>query len=103
MTIDSPDVPFDPALGRDIEAQFQPARIELRAGEKLVIYTGGMINAFDRNGRQFSMQRLEETLCEAAGKPVADLVDETLAVIERFMEGSDCKVDLTCLAFMRGA
>ncbi len=102
-SIDSPEVPFALALGRDPKADFETGQLTLRDGDTLVLYTGGMTKAFDRGGRQFSIERLEETLSENAGRPVDALVDDTLGAIERFMEGGDCQVDLTCLALKRGA
>ena len=102
-SISLPGVPFDAALGRDPETQFEPSRLQLRENDILVLYSGGMINAFDRNGRQFSIQRLEECLGKNAALPLAQLIDQTIAEIEDFMDGGECKADLTCLAFKSSA
>jgi len=60
-----------------------------------------MTRVFDGQRRQFSIERLEEALIDAADQPVSTLVDRLMNAVETFVGEVDYEDDLTCLAIKR--
>ncbi len=88
-------------LGTDGHATFESHSLALSPGEVLFLYTDGMTRVFDGQRRQFSIERLEETLIDAADQPVSTLVDRLMNAVETFVGEADYEDDLTCLAVKR--
>jgi len=88
-------------LGTDGDATFESHSLALSPGEVLFLYTDGMTRVFDGQRRQFSIERLEEALIDAADQPVSTLVDRLMNAVETFVGEVDYEDDLTCLAIKR--
>jgi len=89
---------------RDIEAGTVESNIELRAGDLLVLYTDGLIEAMGRDGRErFGTDRLA-ALVEAHGAstPIA-VRDALLAAMDAFAEKLDDDVTLLVARYLGGA
>jgi PAS domain S-box-containing protein len=72
-------------LGVEAEPVLQPRVLELAAGDTLVLYTDGVVDARDAAGERFGEARLLAAVDAAAGAAadaVAATVDETVAALE---------------------
>jgi PAS domain S-box-containing protein len=72
-------------LGVEAEPGLEQVALDLRAGDTLVLYTDGVVDARDASGHRFGEARLRDAVDAAAGgsaEEVADAVDEAVAVFE---------------------
>lgn len=60
-------------LGAFLNLSFTQQEIELRAGDRLVLFTDGLTEAIDASGEQFGEQRLTELLHDQRNQCVEDL------------------------------
>jgi len=73
--------------------------VELSLGDRLYLYTDGLIEAQDPHEEPFGMERLEATLAGQRGNSLQDSIDETLAAVDRWSRGARFEDDLSILAF----
>jgi serine phosphatase RsbU (regulator of sigma subunit) len=72
-------------LGVEAEPVLEPYQLELAAGDTLVLYTDGVVDARDASGDRFGETRLRDAVDAAAGgtaEAVAAAVDEAVAAFE---------------------
>jgi sigma-B regulation protein RsbU (phosphoserine phosphatase) len=74
------------------------ATIQLRAGDRVLFYTDGVIERADAHGRMYDPPRLRATLRDAARLPAAGLVEAVVADLERFAAGHEPEDDVTLVA-----
>jgi sigma-B regulation protein RsbU (phosphoserine phosphatase) len=87
-------------LGVEEEEVYRPTTIPIGPGDVVVLYTDGVSEAMDVDGRLFGTQRLLETL--AAAPPGAGPVGEAiLGAVRRHAAGRDQFDDITLLSFGR--
>jgi len=83
------------------EAEFMEVRVTLEPGDRLVLFSDGVIEAADEDGRSFGVERLGESLERRRGEPLdvalAGVIDE-LAVWRRGGPQTD---DISLLALER--
>src|SRR5262245_36245554 len=86
------------ALGFTEGATFRSAKIGLRAGDELFLYTDGVTEAMDEGGNQFSEPRLEEFLRQKNGDSSAtELVRGAVDQVRRHSAGAPQSDDITAL------
>jgi len=73
-----------PVLGVFPEALYQQASIDLRPGDRLVLFTDGITEAADSNGREFGEQRLIAHLGESSAESAAELCDAIMQDVLQF-------------------
>jgi sigma-B regulation protein RsbU (phosphoserine phosphatase) len=73
-----------PILGRFRDASFTETTLDLRAGDRLVVYTDGLIEAPDGTGEGFGERRLREFLAHSAALAAEDLCDALLGELRRW-------------------
>jgi len=79
-------------LGSEIEA------VELEAGDKIVMYTDGLIEATSPGGEMFSQERLENLLREnGCSENVVEYVEKEL---DSYLQGNAYDDDITILEFL---
>jgi phosphoserine phosphatase RsbU/P len=72
-------------LGVEAEPVLEPYQLELAAGDTLVLYTDGVVDARDASGARFGETRLRDAVDAAAGgtaEAVAAAVDEAVAAFD---------------------
>ncbi len=77
----------NPAIGVTEEAELQALStdyVELAPGDALLLYTDGLSDARDAEGRYYEDARLEEALEELRGLPAAQLLESLFADAARF-------------------
>ena len=99
--IEPVEAAYGSLIGIDADTTFESHGVALGPGDLLFLYTDGMTRVFDRQGRQFSVERLEEALIDGAEQPVSKLVGHLMNAVEAFVGDADLEDDLTCLAVKR--
>jgi DNA-binding LacI/PurR family transcriptional regulator/serine phosphatase RsbU (regulator of sigma subunit) len=78
----------------DISDATQDSRCQLRDGDVLVLYTDGVIEALNRSGEQFGIERLSKELLRSATEPADKIRDRLCAAVTEFMAVQDDDVAL---------
>ena len=58
--------------------------VDLAVGDAVVLYTDGVVEERDDQGRTFGQERLREMLENCAGRPAAEIVDEVVGAVTGF-------------------
>ncbi len=90
-------------LGIDPDQRYEAVTWQLDAGERLVLYTDGIVEATDRKGQPFGTAGVRASL-EKPGRcslSVDELLDALVGDVKEFLEGSDFEDDFTVLAIER--
>jgi serine phosphatase RsbU (regulator of sigma subunit) len=109
LRADTGQVELVPTLGTwvaatlDISDATQDSRCQLRDGDVLVLYTDGVIEAANRAGEQFGIERLMSELLRSAAEPVATIRDRLRAAVTEFMAVQDDDVALLVARYRAGA
>ncbi len=77
---------------------YATAAARLVSGDGLLLYTDGVTEAFDREGREFSVERLEGLLAEGTALRAGELVERSFAAVEAFANGAPQSDDITLMA-----
>ena len=74
---------------------------ELEPGSLIVAYSDGVIEAQDPAGENFGEQRLRAILSEGNGSGAESMLQEIVAALERFTEGTAPYDDVTLVVARR--
>lgn len=85
------------ALGVMEDMEFDEATVTLAPGDTVFLFTDGVSEAMDREGNEFTEQRLTETLRRTQSLPVDSLLRRVREQVELFVGGAAQSDDLTCL------
>ena len=85
------------ALGIDESAHYAEATVRLDPGDSLFLYTDGITEAFDREGRQFGEGRLAELLTESRALDPRAMLESVTQAIRDFAGEAEQTDDITCL------
>jgi sigma-B regulation protein RsbU (phosphoserine phosphatase) len=86
------------AIGMSGETVYQEGRIDLQPGDRLVLYTDGLVEVFDPDGRMFTDERLAAYLRNACREALPELVEGAIDVAKQFSGGNAKQDDMTVLA-----
>ncbi len=79
-------------------ATYTGGTVRLAAGEALVLYTDGVLEAFDVHEEMFDEARLERALEKLSGAGVEQIVQGLMAEVRGFMGAAPVSDDMTVLA-----
>ena len=99
--VESQGIAIGIADSRTFEEHLQRTEVQLEPGDVLVLYTDGIVEAMDRDGAEWGIQRLVETIRQSAAggaEAVAQAVRERL---QRFTAGAAKYDDITLLVLSR--
>jgi len=82
-------------LGSLEEAEWEEVAVDMQQGDKLFIYTDGVLDAGGATGERFGPERLAATARAAADARGPDLLRAVIAAIDRFMGASRATDDMT--------
>jgi sigma-B regulation protein RsbU (phosphoserine phosphatase) len=71
--------------------------LDLASGDRLVLYTDGVTEAFNSEGKMFGNDRLLESLADAPGKNAAQIVTGLLGAVRSFAAQTPQSDDITIL------
>lgn len=90
-------------IGITDQSRFDRGKLWLRRGNRLLLYTDGVIEAPDPGGQLFGSKRLIDVLQRAALEPLHVLKDTVIATLCSHTGGSLAHDDVTVLAIEIGA
>lgn len=85
-------------LGTHAGASYTECRLTLHPGERIFLYSNGVINAQDAERTPFGLLRLQETL-RAPSESVTDVLLQVRAALQRHTGSLEQRSDITMLAF----
>ncbi len=86
-----------PVLGLLPGAKYRKGEAQFAAGDLLVVFSDGVVEAANATGLEFGQERIEEALREHAGLPPAELKQEILSRLRAFLGSAPLQDDLTLL------
>lgn len=86
-----------PVIGLDEDAAFDQHRRRLRPGDRLVLYTDGLVDVANGAGELFGRQRLHAALQAARREPIARLADRVYDTVKGFGGGRRPEDDLSLM------
>lgn len=89
-------------VGMAKQPEYQEREVRLRPGDRLYVYTDGLLEAADADGREFGAERLGEEIRQGRDLPLAASV-ETLETTAKGWAGGRLGDDLSILALEIGA
>ncbi len=84
-----------PVLGVLPQADYQQGKSTLCAGDLLVMYSDGVVEATNSSYEQFGEERLLTVIQEHAARPSAEIRDAILLDVHSFLDGVPAQDDLT--------
>lgn len=85
-----------PIIGCLDDAVFENAHLEMAAGDTLLLYTDGLVDAY-MGGERFGDERLRELLARCTGLSASALMDRLRALVASFDQPADDDVALVAL------
>lgn len=84
-------------LGIDATARYDSGKTTLAAGDLLVIFTDGLVEAFNERGEEFGEPRLIDTLRALSPRSAAETQKQLMSTMESFVGATRQHDDITCL------
>ena len=90
------------AIGLDREgplfsSQLEPQKFTLQAGDVLVLYTDGIVEGKDPQGRDFGDERLHQLLLENRERPASEILETIMAELRSHQKNAEQSDDITLL------
>jgi phosphoserine phosphatase RsbU/P len=95
-TLEATGVPF----GVDAAMPCRIAETTLAPGDTLFLFSDGITEALDPDGKEFGTARLEAALDDSRNRGAADLVGDVLKATRHFAGDAEQSDDITCLALV---
>jgi len=86
-------------LGIGGDANYEERELRLQPGDKLLLYTNGVVDVVNLAGQYYQKQRLQQQVTELADKTIAELVAGIYQDLSDFAQGAARRDDLTLLGF----
>lgn len=89
-------------IGRaPFEAKLERLEVPLKVGDVLLLYTDGLVEAVDKQGNQFGVERLVEVMTKTYGYPPALVMSELAGALDSFTGNAVAEDDVTavCVRF----
>lgn len=84
-------------LGISADGAYETADIELRAGDALILYTDGVIEAFDANGSEFGEPRWLDAIRSLPDWNAQESLQFLMKRVDEFVGATRQSDDITCL------
>jgi phosphoserine phosphatase RsbU/P len=80
-------------LGVFPDSDYPFCDIPIRAGDRFMLYTDGVIEPQNASGDSFGDHKLEQVVCDNHSRPPAELLDQLLAEIRRWQPVTTTQYD----------
>lgn len=85
------------ALGVLNDFTFQSNKIQLKKGEKLLLYTDGVVEAFNMAKAEYGQEKFENFLNESLDLSIEGVINSSFADVNEFVNGAPQSDDITLL------
>ena len=85
-------------VGMFCQERYESVQLELKKGDRLVLYTDGLSEARDRGEFEYGESRIQSLLSKCAELPAATVVSRLLDDVRIFSAGTQISDDLTIMA-----
>jgi sigma-B regulation protein RsbU (phosphoserine phosphatase) len=92
-----------PALGLFAAGAFEAGTVDLEPGDRLVLYTDGVVEPTDDAGQEFGTGRLAAAVREAAGRPAREALRCVIGATRAYGGRDDYDDDFTLVVVQREA
>jgi phosphoserine phosphatase RsbU/P len=86
-------------LGIEVDGGYTTATIDLTAGDALILYTDGVVEAFDEKGQEFGNDRWMEAIRALPDASAAESLQFLMKRVDDFVGFTRQSDDITCLVF----
>ncbi|HLW65393.1 MAG TPA: PP2C family protein-serine/threonine phosphatase [Gemmataceae bacterium] len=83
------------------EEQYRNTRWQLTPGDRVMLFTDGLVEARNRSGTQLGRPFLEQHMRQARALPLRDMVSRLLDQVNQHLAGADFEDDFTIVALER--
>jgi phosphoserine phosphatase RsbU/P len=84
-------------LGPNPAARYERGHVRLRSGDRIVMYTDGLVEREDRAGVPFGLRRLRDLLVRTRDCPSDEVLDRIFSEVERHARGAPQTDDITAV------
>jgi sigma-B regulation protein RsbU (phosphoserine phosphatase) len=84
-------------FGIRAQTEFECREVFLQEGDLLVVFTDGLVEAVDPQGREFEEARLVELLPRCSCRPAAEVLSCIMSALEAHVDGARQNDDITLL------
>ena len=85
------------ALGVLDDFKFESKKLKLKSGEQLLLFTDGVVEAFDLEEKAYGEEKFEKFLKENLNHPVETIIKKSFADVNDFVEDAPQSDDITLL------
>ncbi len=89
-------------IGISPEPDYQTQTIQLQAGDKLLLYTDGVVEALSSRDKPYGQERLLRTIGRNAHKPIQELLDGIMKALENWACHVNLRDDLSLVGIEAG-
>jgi sigma-B regulation protein RsbU (phosphoserine phosphatase) len=89
-------------IGALASASYEVGQLQLAAGDWLVIFTDGVVEALNAKGEEYGEEELMRVIDRGASLAPANLLQNLLAALDWFVGNTPQHDDMTCLLLKRG-
>jgi sigma-B regulation protein RsbU (phosphoserine phosphatase) len=86
-----------PVIGYGAGGRFRQEQVTLAPGDRIILYTDGILETRSRRGQAFGKERFYELLSRFSGLGLEDLVDSVFAEGKAFLDGAKPDDDISLL------
>ena len=90
--------PLNIPLALDLDTLYSQLTISMAPGDRLFVYTDGVIDAPNPKGESFGLARLKDALDTNTGAPLSELKSAVLQILLEFTDKEPTHDDLTMIA-----
>lgn len=80
------------------EAKFESSSIKLKHGDRIALYTDGIIETFNAEGVMFNLDGMEKFMVDVRKEPISSMPSLMETRLNQFSEGSPMEDDITFFA-----
>jgi len=85
------------ALGVLDDFKFKPKKLQLKKGDQLLLFTDGVVEAFDLQEKAYGEEKFENFLKENLNHPIETIIKKSFTDVSDFVNGAPQSDDITLL------
>jgi sigma-B regulation protein RsbU (phosphoserine phosphatase) len=99
LTVSGPPIGTRDFRLNDNETFFKEERVQIYPGDKVILYTDGLVEYYDENDQFYGNRQFYKALMELKEKPVNEIVNQVIKSLKAFGNNAKTADDITLLGF----